>query len=215
MLKNWYKGTDSGSDEISMFEGWSDEKLESYNIDADTYDHTNIFSRPAVLITSYCTQRVPYLTVIYIWDKMSDYFLSSRHHPLRIGRGEVGLADGDSSSKISTLSRNKRKHHSKGLGDVIKSVIDLCNSGGGKSKTDKPVEDLAIENQPLESLFALIDQHTLHLAFLKDNDMCGDSRKAAIISQIEDIFTIIDSRRGGAKKRQREVWILPILQIVL
>jgi len=64
---------------------------------------------------------------------------------------------------------------------------------------------LAIENQPPSSLFALIYQHKLHLAFLKDNDMCGDNRKASIIAQIEDIFTIISSRSGANKKRQREV----------
>jgi len=75
---------------------------------------------------------------------MGDYLLSSSHSHLYIGRGEYGLNDRDSSSKASP-SRNKR-NLPKGLDTVIKSVIDLCNNSGGKSKAEKHLEDLAIEN---------------------------------------------------------------------
>jgi len=42
VLKNWYKSTGGSSGESSMFEGWSNEKLDAYNVDVDTYDHTEI-----------------------------------------------------------------------------------------------------------------------------------------------------------------------------
>ena len=161
-----------------MFEGWSDEKLQHYDVDPETYDYTDISSRPAILLANYCTQRTPYLTVIHIWDKMSDYLLSSRHSPLDIGRGEVGLTDTNSITRTSTPSGKERiPPPPKGLDDVIKSVIDLYNEVNGKSKAYMPAEDLAVENQPLSSLFGLIEEHKLHLAFLKDNNMCGEGRK--------------------------------------
>lgn len=133
--------------------------MESYNVDPDTYDHTDISSRPAVLIANYCTQRTPYLTVIHLWDKMSDYLLSSRHDHLYIGKGEVGFSDGDSSSRVTTPSRNnKRSPPPAGLNDIINSVIDLCNEGSGKSKELKTaIDDLAIDKQPLPSLLTLIE----------------------------------------------------------
>ena len=88
ILKKWYKGTGGGSGESTLFEGWSDEKLQRHDIDPDTYDHTNIASRPAVLMEGYCPQKIPFLTVIFLWDKNVDFLLSSRHDPLNIGQGD-------------------------------------------------------------------------------------------------------------------------------
>lgn len=66
---------------------------------------------------------------------MSDYLLSSRYTSMYIGRGDVGLTDIDSSTKASTPSKNGRNlPPPKGLDDVIKSVIGLCNDGSGKLK---------------------------------------------------------------------------------
>ena len=87
VLKDWFKGTGVGSGLSTEFEGWNDEKLERCDIDLDTYDPSDITSRPAVLINGYCKQRVPYLTTIRLWDKASDYLVASRHDPLKIGRG--------------------------------------------------------------------------------------------------------------------------------
>ena len=110
VLKDWFKGTGGGSGLCTEFEGWNDEKLERFDVDLDTYDHTDIASRPAVLINGYCKQRIPYLTAIHLWDKVSDYLLSSRHDPVKIGRGEGGF-DGtpDDFSSMSDSSPNAKR----------------------------------------------------------------------------------------------------------
>ena len=48
VLKDWFKGTGGGSGLCTEFEGWNDEKLERFDVDLDTYDHSDIASRPAV-----------------------------------------------------------------------------------------------------------------------------------------------------------------------
>ena len=59
----------------------------------DNYDHTNRSSRPSILFAGYCLQKTPYLTVIYLCDKKSDYLLSLRHDPLNVGRGKIGVTN--------------------------------------------------------------------------------------------------------------------------
>ena len=88
VLKNWFKGTGGGSGDSSLFEGWSDEKLEKCNIDPDTYDHTDIRNRPAILMDGYVKSK-KYLTCIFLWDEKMEYLISSKYDPLRIGRGEL------------------------------------------------------------------------------------------------------------------------------
>ena len=91
VLKEYHKGTGGSSGIATEFEGWSDAKLEWYDINLDKYDHTDVSSRPAVLINRYYKQRIPYLTTIHLWDKSSDYLLSSWHDPLKIRLGEGGF----------------------------------------------------------------------------------------------------------------------------
>ena len=73
--EKWYKDTGGGSGLITFYEGWTNSKLENYNVDIDSYNHINYSSKPLIL-----------------WDKKSEYLLSSRHDPLNIWRGELGLA---------------------------------------------------------------------------------------------------------------------------
>ena len=40
---------------------------------------------------------------------------------------------------------------------------------------------IAIENLSLPELYAMIEQHKLHLNFLKDNDMLVDGKKEDIV----------------------------------
>ena len=61
-----------------------------------------------------------------------------------------------------------------------------------------------IESQPLPALFTLIEQYTLYLAFLKEYGKCGDERQEEIIKQIEEIFSFINDRSGGKKKRSSD-----------
>ena len=104
VLKYWYKGTGGGLGESSLFEGWSDEKLEKYNIISDEYDHTNIKTQPVILLNGYCGHRTPYLTIVHLRDKKYDYLLSSRYDPLYIGAGKAGIvANNDDTSPLYTL----------------------------------------------------------------------------------------------------------------
>ena len=189
--------------------------MEKFNIDLETYDHTDVASRPAVLINGYCKNRVPYLTTIHLWDKASDYLLSSKHDPVKIGRGEGGF-DGlpEDISSMSDSSPNTRRRARKvrniknnepstdGIAAVFKSVFDRIeqkNDGNKKEISDSKV--VAIEQLSLPELYAMIEQHKLHLNFLKDNDMLVDGKKEEIVGKISYIFEIIDSRRE--KKRTR------------
>ena len=66
VLFDWFKGTGGGSGATTMFEGWSDEKLQHFDIGIDNYDHTDVANRPAVMIESYGKQKTLFLTVIHL-----------------------------------------------------------------------------------------------------------------------------------------------------
>ena len=191
------------------------EKLEKFNIDLENYDHTDVAARPAILINGYCKNRVPYLTTIHLWDKLSDYLLSSKYDPVKIGLGEGGF-DGlpkeissmsDSSPNTNRRGRKlriltKTEPSTDGIAAVFKSVfasMEKKDEGNKKEISDNKV--VAIEQLSLPELYAMIEQHKLHLNFLKDNDMLVDGKKEEIVGKISYIFEIIDSRKE--KKRTR------------
>ena len=199
VLKTWFKGTSGSSGITIRLESWDGEKLNRYNIDIDTYDHTNMGNMPSILRYHYCNQRTPYLTVIFLMDKASDYFLASRHDTLKCGRGEPGMDD-SVVSMVTTPSKSPQKGNATttGLKDMMKSVVDYCIKGGngGTQKSydmfdDKDVID---EDFPRSDLFELINQHKLHLAFLKENDMCSDEDKSQIVNEVKRLFGIINDR---------------------
>lgn len=215
VLKDWFKGTGGGSGLCTEFEGWNDEKLERFDVDLDTYDHTDIASRPAVLINGYCKQRIPYLTTIHLWDKVSDYFLSSRHDRVKIGRGEGGF-DGtpDDFSSMSDSSPNAKRRARKsgklkngepatnGIAAVFKSVFESLDSKKDGNSNDIVGRNvIAIKNLSLPELYVMIEQHKLHLDFLKENDMLVDGEKEDIVDKISYIFDVIEGRRGGKRTR--------------
>ena len=86
-LKKWHKGTGRSSGFSTMFEGWSDEKKDTYEIDKGKYDHTNVSGIPAILFNQYCNHSMPSFEIIHLWDKGSSYLVSSRRDSLKIGRG--------------------------------------------------------------------------------------------------------------------------------
>ena len=121
--------------------------MEKYDIDPEEYDHTNVASHPAILLSRYTKYRVPYITIIRLWYKASDYLLSSRHDSLKIGGGEPAIRDDTtaitvSSGSVATASV-KRKSSAKSnikhanvlasLEEIMKSVVAICesNTGGG------------------------------------------------------------------------------------
>ena len=66
VLYLWFKGTGGGSGVTTMFEGQSDEKIKHFDIDIETYDHTDVSSIPAVLIEGYAKQKAPFLIVAHM-----------------------------------------------------------------------------------------------------------------------------------------------------
>lgn len=100
--------------------------------------------------------------------------------------------------------------------EVIKYVIDLCNSGGPRNDGEKaPIDDsqLLIENHPIPVLFALIEQHKLHSSFLKERGMCDDERNDAIIEEIEIVFAIIKIEVQGQIDLEMSHWIVLVTYV--
>ena len=219
VLFDWFKGTGGGSGAATMFEGWSDEKLEYFDIDIDSYDHTDVANRPAVMIESYAKQKTPFLTVIHLWDQMSDYLLSSKHDPLNLGTGEPGMYDPTDTSVITNVDsisisstspkkgENKRRYEDVDsvMGKTMKSVVDVCEVIlKGNNVVDKPApkpSDYLVDSMSMDDLYKLIEQHKLHLLFLKDNDLCSDNKKDEIVEKIESVFDIISKRTNKSIKK--------------
>ena len=57
ILKDWFKGTGGGSGASTMFEDWSSEKLNSYDVDPAVYDHSDVKMRPSILIDNYAKKK--------------------------------------------------------------------------------------------------------------------------------------------------------------
>ena len=130
-----FKGTGGGAGLTTMLELWNDEKLENYNIDIDTYDHTNMSERPSIILDFYCTQQTPYLTVIYLMDKACGYLLASKHDPLKCERGEPGMDDSVVSVVTSaTLSPQRGVCQGTGLDDMIQTVVNYCTKVDDKKR---------------------------------------------------------------------------------
>lgn len=53
MCTKWMLGTGGGDGRSTMFESWDDKKLNKYNVTKDTYDHTDVQSRPSILVNNY------------------------------------------------------------------------------------------------------------------------------------------------------------------
>ena len=127
ILKLWYSGTGGGSGDKSLFETWSDEKLTKYEINMDNYDHCDIAERPSILFDGY-SKRKKYLTIIFLWDELTDMLLCSKYDPFKMGKGEAGFRqDSDSSphieqddASISGLSGTSDKN-GKNVGNELKN----------------------------------------------------------------------------------------------
>ena len=87
-------------------ETWDTSKKDKYEIDLESYDHTIISSRPAILMNLYTSNRIPYIKVIHLWDHLCDGLLSSKHNTLTIGRGEPGMTTPSPSSSMSSSASN-------------------------------------------------------------------------------------------------------------
>ena len=69
---------------------------------------------------------------------------------------------------------------------------------------DKPApkpSDYLVDSLSMDDLYKLIEQHKLHLLFLKDNDLCSDKKKDEIVEKIEGVFDIISKRTNKSIKK--------------
>lgn len=57
MLKKWHKDTGDRPGLATLLKGWSDAKLDKYDVNIDEYDHSNCGSRPSILFAGYCTKK--------------------------------------------------------------------------------------------------------------------------------------------------------------
>ena len=227
-LVNWHKGTGGGSGLDTMFESWSEEKMNKFDIDLTVYDHTDVTNRPAILIDSY-TRKKPYLTVIYMWDKVHDLILSSKYDPLKKGRGEAGLRrDTDDLSTTSALSSSGASKSSKRstsrspartkptdgptamasmVSEVIKAVYknEATSSQSVNKKKSKVAPATRLEEQTLPDLMMLVEKHQKYLMFLKDCGMLTDERKESIVQEIEYVFSIISSRSNKRTRGSEDI----------
>lgn len=105
-LKDWYKGTGGGPGIDKAFESWDDEMRTKYNW-PNTYDHTDVVSRPIVLFQNYMKNRVPFLRMTRIWDQACNYLLSSKHDALTIGSCEIGFEDANVNNFHITIEHDQ------------------------------------------------------------------------------------------------------------
>ena len=91
------------------------------------------------------------------------------------------------------------------MGKTMKSVVDLCEViSKGNNVVDKPApkpSDYLVDSLSMDDLYKLIEQHKLHLLFLKDNDLCTDIKKKEIVDRIEGVFDIIMKRTNKSLKK--------------
>ena len=200
MLYKWYKGTGGGSGDKTMFQDWSEEKLDKYDVIAEEYDHSNVKDRPSVLIDNYSKKK--YLTIIFLWDEEKDYILGSKYNPFSIGIGEAGINDKDDStvSQItmrSTPDKPKAKlSAAEEATALVASVFSLVNDKKETSKDDM----MGIEDQSLAELMQLHEMYLSNFNFKKDNGMLTDDTKVSMMQKMDRIFEIIEARSSGKKR---------------
>ena len=200
MLYKWYKGTGGGSGEKTMFQDWSEEKMDRYDAIAEDYDHSNVKDRPSILIDSYSKKK--YLTVIFLWDEERDYILGSKYNPLSIGIGEAGINDRDDCtiSQITMRSNPEKSKVKMSTAEeataLVASVFSLVNEKKNSSKDDM----MGIEEQSLAELMKLHEMYLANFNLKKENGMLTDENKVSMMQKMDRIFEIIEDRSSGKKR---------------
>ena len=216
ILNLWFEGTGGGSGETSMFQSWSEEKLDKYDIDPTVYDHTDISSRPSILIDGYAKHK-KYLTMIFLWDERKDYILASKYNPINIGMGEAGIpivestvttpsrvtgrgAGSKSPHKVSKVGKSTPEEEAKKMMETVMNLMMERSAVEAKNEDDV---DTSMEKQPISELIKLHDMYIRNLTLHQENNTLTDKKKVRIMKQIDDIFEIIEDRTAK-KKRKRD-----------
>ena len=177
------------------------------------------------------TKNKMYLTVMYMWDEKMDFILSATYDPLRLGRGEAGLARIDNNEEVSMSGlsslcskTSRRSSPYKGtrmvakkdpqdtMATMVKSIIDvvmtkdddtISKSGKRKKSKNKSTKEsnMSLKDQSLQDLMTLVEKHQNYLKFLDGCNMLTAERKQTIVAEIENVWTIISNR---SNKRTRD-----------
>ena len=212
-LRDWFKGTGGGSGASTMFEDWTAEKKNRYDVDPSIYDHSHIQSRPSILIDNYAKKK-KYLTIIFLWDELKDYILSSKYDLLTIGIDEAGVgkvidddnlsAITDSNSTKTKSSRSRSPNVKKGQSaienktrEMVKTVVSLVMDDN-QSKSSSSNND--IEHQSLADLTELYKMYMSNLKFHKENGTLSKEREESMIGKIDYIFEVIENCSKSKKR---------------
>ena len=217
ILNDWYKGTGGGSGEYNMFEDWSQEKLDKYDVDPLIYDHTVIEDRPPIMIDGYAKQK-KYLTMMFLWDNKKDLLLASKYDPVKIGMGEAGIERENEdntapilastsplrlSSLTSPSGSLKSKNIEEEAASMVKTVLSLVMDKEATVK--KNDSDLALENQSLGELIKLVDMYTKTIEMRRSSGRLSEEQESRINSQIDYIMDIIEDRQGNRKRAHTDI----------
>ena len=224
VLKNWYKGTGGGSGDDNMFEDWTKEKMDKYDVDPMIYDHTIVADHPPILIDGYAKHR-KYITMLFLWDKKKDLLLASKYDPILIGLGEAGVEREDdssipslshksSNSKVSSITTNNssplrtkaKSNPEEEAKEVARTFLNLVMDREKEKEKEVALaqnEDLVLEHQSLSELMQLIDIYMKNIEYRRSRGSLTPDREEKINSQIDYITQIIEDRQWN-KKRRRE-----------
>ena len=94
---------------------------------------------------------------------------------------------------------------------MVSTVVKLVMKDDSSSVASDSRNDL--ENQSLGDLMELNKMYMTNLKFHKDNGTLSSEREQKLITKIDYIMDIIESR-SGSKKRGREVIAIVIITVV-
>ena len=206
VLNQWYKGTGGGSGDYNMFEDWSQEKMDKYDVSM-IYDHTIIADRPPILIDGYAKKR-KYITIMFLLDSKKDLLLASKYDPVKIGMGEAGVGREDDSSniyasqksvnsKVSSITTKTTPEEDAQI--MVKTVLNLVMDKEREANS-KPKENLTIESQSLSELMQLVDMYMKNLEYRRGRGTLSPEREEKINTQMDYIMEIIEDRQSNKKR---------------
>ena len=105
-------------------------------------------------------------------------------------------------NRSGKLRKRKEESSHNGIAGVMIIVIDICNDNKNHTHVGSSVRKvinkeshiMLIENLPLADLYTMIQQHKLHMEFLKYNDMLSGEKKTKIAEIFDFTFEIIEGR---------------------
>ena len=88
---------------------------------------------------------------------------------------------------------------------TMKLVVDLCEVISKDNPViEKPApkaRDYCVDNLSMDDLYKLIEEHKLHLLFLREDHLCSDEKRDDIVGKIEGVFEIITNRANKPTKK--------------